>query len=86
MHCFMISICDAKSEFNKGTNKSYHWLNRCKELEQLKNISAWKAAAIKVTTKYKKQYQILPSLRKKQQHIPELFLDKVIDFTNEPSM
>ena len=45
----------------KGTTYSI-----IKELEQLKNIWAWKTAAIKVTTKYKKRYQILLSLRKKQ--------------------
>ena len=38
MYFFMISICDAESEFNDGANKGYHLLNRQKELEQLKNI------------------------------------------------
>ena len=38
MYFFKISICDAESEFNDGTNKRYHLLNRQKELEQLKNI------------------------------------------------
>ena len=38
MHCFMISICDAESQFNDDTNKRYHLLLHHKELEQLKNI------------------------------------------------
>ena len=50
----MISICDAESQFNDDTNKRCHLLIHHKELEQLKNICAWKTAAIKVTTKYKK--------------------------------
>ena len=37
IHCFMISICDAKSEFNDDTNERYHLLNHHKELEQLKS-------------------------------------------------
>ena len=40
MHCFMIPICDAESEFNYSTNKRYHFLSHHKELEQLKNILA----------------------------------------------
>ena len=38
MHCFMISICDVKSQFNDGTNAKYHLPIHHKELEQLKNI------------------------------------------------
>ena len=38
MHCFMISICDAESEFNDCTNERYHLLNHHNELEQLKKI------------------------------------------------
>ena len=38
MHCFMISICNAESEFNDVTNERYDLLNYHKELEQLKNI------------------------------------------------
>ena len=38
MHCFMISISDAESQFNDGTNERCHLLIRNKELEQLKNI------------------------------------------------
>ena len=75
--CVMISICDAESEFNDGTNYRYHLRNHHKELEQLKSIWAWKAAAMKVTTKYKKHYTC---------HMPELFSDKVIDFPNDPWM
>ena len=37
-HCLMISICDAESHFNDGTNKRYHSLIHNKKLEQLKNI------------------------------------------------
>ena len=32
-HCFMISICDAESQFNDGTNEKYHLLIHHKELE-----------------------------------------------------
>ena len=53
------------SQCNDGTNERYHLLIHHKELEQLKNIWVRKAAAIKLTTKFKKQYQILRSLRKK---------------------
>ena len=35
IHCFMISICDAESQFNYGTNESYHLLIHHTELEQL---------------------------------------------------
>ena len=38
MHCFMISICDAESHFNDGTNKRLHLLIHKRKLEQLKNI------------------------------------------------
>ena len=38
IHCFMISICDAESEFNDGTKERYHLLNHHKELEKLKII------------------------------------------------
>ena len=55
MHCFMISICDVESQFNDGTNERYHLLVHDKKLEQLKNIWAWKAAAITVTKNNKKQ-------------------------------
>ena len=73
MKCFMISICDADSEFNDGTNERYHLLNHHMELEQLKNIWAWKAAAIKFATNYKKQYQILLSLRKKKNNKSDIY-------------
>ena len=68
MHCFMISICDTESQFNDGTNEMYQLLNHLKELKQLKNIWAWKAAAIKVNTKYKKQYQISATTKKREKH------------------
>ena len=56
MHCFMISICDAESQFNDSTNKKNHSHIHHKELEQLKKIIfAWKTAAIKVITKYVKK-------------------------------
>ena len=50
----------------------------------------WKTVAIKVT-RYKKQYQILLSLRKKKEKsdrrsLTGVFSDKVIDFTDESSM
>ena len=73
MHCFMISICDAESQLNDSTNERYHLLIHHKELEQSKNIWPWKAAAIKVTTKYKIQYQILLSLRKKKNHKSDIY-------------
>ena len=38
MHYFMISICDAESQFNDCTNERYHLLIDHKELEQLKSI------------------------------------------------
>ena len=60
----MIFICDAESEINGGTNEGYHLFIHHKELEQLKNIWAWKAAAVKIMTKYKKQHKIVLSLRK----------------------
>ena len=66
MHCFMMFICDAESEFNDSINERQHLLNHNKELKQLKNISAGKAASIKVTTKYKIQHQILLPVRKKK--------------------
>ena len=47
MHCFMISICDAESEFNNGTNERYHLLNRHMKLEQLKNIEYEKLLLLK---------------------------------------
>ena len=65
MYFFMISICDAESEFNDGANKRYHLLNRQKELEQLKNIWAWKAA-VKVITKYKKTVSNIVITKKKE--------------------
>ena len=68
MHFSMTSICDADFQFNDGTSERYHLLIYHKELEPLKNIWAWKAAAIKITTQYKKQYQISLSLRKKKNH------------------
>ena len=73
MHLFMTSICDADFKFNDSTNERYHLLIYHKELEQLKNISAWKAAAIKITTQYKKQHQILLSLRKKKNHKSDIY-------------
>ena len=36
MHCIMIFICDAESQFDDGTNERYHLLIHHKELEQLK--------------------------------------------------
>ena len=38
MHCFMISIRDAESEFNDDTNERYNLLNHHRKLEQLKSI------------------------------------------------
>ena len=38
MHCFMIIICDAESQFNDGLNERYYLLIHQKELQQLKNI------------------------------------------------
>ena len=73
MHFFMISICDTESEINNGTNERHHLFNHHKEVEQLKNIWAWKAAAIKVTTKYKKQNQILLSIRKKKNNKSNIY-------------
>ena len=73
MHCFMLSICDAESEFNDGTSQSYHLLNHHKDLEWLKNIWAWKATAIKVKVKYKKQCKILLSLRKKKNNKSDIY-------------
>ena len=66
MKCFMISICDAESEFNDGTNERYHLLNHHMELEQLKNIWAWKAAAIKFATNYKKTISNIAITEKKE--------------------
>ena len=40
MHFFMISIYDAESQFNDGTNEGYDLLIHHKELEQLKDICA----------------------------------------------
>ena len=51
-------VHDAECQFNDGANE--------KDLEQSKNVWAWKAAAIKVSTKYKNLHQILLSLRKKK--------------------
>ena len=66
MKCFMISICDAESEFNDGTNERYHLLNHHMELEQLKNIWAWKASAIKFATNYKKTISNIAITEKKE--------------------
>ena len=66
MHCFMISICDAKSEFNDSTNERYHLLNHHKELEQLKDILPWKSVVIKVITKYKKTVSNIAITEKKE--------------------
>ena len=82
----MISICDNESHFNDSTNEKYHLLIHYEKSEQLKNIWAWKAAVVKVNTKYKKQYQILLSPGKKVVSLTGVFSDKVIDFTNELSM
>ena len=43
------------------------------ELEQLRNILAWKAAANNVTTKYKKKNQIFLSLRKKTKNKSDVY-------------
>ena len=40
MHCVIVSIGGAESQFNDGTNERYHLLIHHKELEQLRNISA----------------------------------------------
>ena len=77
----MISICDAASHFNDGTNKRYHSLIHNKKLEQLKNIWAWKAAAIKITTH--KKVSNIASLRKKAITLTGVFSDKITNFTNE---
>ena len=66
MHYFMIFTCDIEYQFNDDTNERHHLLFYYKELEQLKSIWAWKAAAIKVTTKYKKQNQIIIEKKEKQ--------------------
>ena len=34
MHFFTISIADVESQFNDGTNESYHLLTHYKELKQ----------------------------------------------------
>ena len=62
MHCFMISICDAESQFNDGTNKRYHLFIHHKELEQLKTFQHEKLLLLKSPQNSKKQYQILLSL------------------------
>ena len=83
MHCFMISICDDESQYNDGTNERYLSFIHHKEFEQLKNICAWKTAGIKVTTKYiNKSIKYCYHWEKKS----DIYQDKVIDFTNEPSM
>ena len=38
MHCFMISICDANSQFNEGANERYYLLIHHKELKKLKTF------------------------------------------------
>ena len=38
IYCFMISIRDAESYFNDGTNERYHLFIHHKKLEQLKII------------------------------------------------
>ena len=38
IHCFMIYICYAESQFNDGTNERYPLLIHHKESEQLKGI------------------------------------------------
>ena len=73
MHCFMISICDVKSQFNDGTNAKYHLPIHHKELEQLKNIWAWKSATITVATNYKKQYQLLISRSKNKNNKSDIY-------------
>ena len=58
MHCFLISICKIEPHFNDGTNERYNLIIHQKKLEQLRNFCALKVAAINVTTRNKKQYQI----------------------------
>ena len=79
MNFFMISICDAEAQFIDSTNERYNLLIHHKELEQLTNICSWKTSAIK-------KHQILLSLRKKKNNKCDIYQDKVIDFTNQPSI
>ena len=91
MHCFMMFICDAESEFNDSINERQHLLNHNKELKQLKNISAGKSAApycilYFVESHHKIQNTIsnIATNEKKEkqiQHIPKMFSDRVIGFT-----
>lgn len=68
---FMISIYDAVYQFNWGARRHY-----------LK----YHYPPIKVTVKYKKQYQIFLSDSKNENKpdITEVFSDKIISFTNQP--
>ena len=43
----IISICDAESHFNDGTNERYHLLIHHKKLEQLKEIEDEKLLLLK---------------------------------------
>ena len=85
-YCFMISICDAESEFNDGTNERYHLLIYHKELEQLKPLEHEKLLLLKSPQNAKKQYQILPSLRKKKNNKSDIYQKYFQIFRYEPSM
>ena len=64
MYFFMISICDAESHFNDGTNERYHIIVHHKKLEQ-KTFEREKLLLLKSSQDTKKQDQIFPSLREK---------------------
>ena len=73
MHYFIISICDAGYQFDDDTNERYHLLFHHKELEQVKKIEHEKMLLLKVSSKYKKQNQILLSLRKKKNKKSDIY-------------
>ena len=66
MYFFMISICDAESEFNDGTNKMYHSLNHHKELEQLKNFEHEKLLLLKSPQNTKNSISYIAITEKKE--------------------
>ena len=69
-YCFRISICDDASRFNGDACKGKASLH---ELKQLKHSASTKnAAANKISTKCKKQCQMLRSLRKKKKNSGKL--------------
>ena len=86
MHCFMISICDAEPEFSDDINERHLLLNHHKWLEQLKNLWAWKTAAIKVTTKYKKHIKFCYHWEKRKTISLKYFQINLLVSPSEPSM